>query len=109
MEAGKLRHRITLQRMDTDENDVGEEVVIWETLATRWAQVETLSGREWLMAQQVAADVTTRVTMQWDSTTRALTVRDRIAHETRTLEINHIGDPDGTRGRIVALCKEVAA
>jgi len=109
MQAGKLRERLTLQRADTDQNRAGEEVAIWEDLAERWGAVETLGGRELAKAQQVVAEATTKVTLRYDSTTSTLSVMDRIAHGDRTLEINHVADPDGRRRCMICLCREAAS
>jgi SPP1 family predicted phage head-tail adaptor len=41
--AGKLRHRITIQRETTTRDEYGSEVKTWLPLATVWASVEPLS------------------------------------------------------------------
>lgn len=61
MEAGKLRHRVEIQYKVVTQNSYGEEEITWTELATVWAAVEPLSGREFLEGRQVSAEVNTRI------------------------------------------------
>lgn len=61
MQAGKLRHRVTIQEKDVTQNDYGEEVITWDDVATVWGAVEPLQGREFLEAQRLGAEVNTRI------------------------------------------------
>ena len=61
MNIGKLRHRITLLKQVNEVNDYGASVQIWRTVATVWAEVRPLSGREYFSAQQVQSEVTTQI------------------------------------------------
>jgi SPP1 family predicted phage head-tail adaptor len=65
MRAGQLRHRITLQRAVDAQDDYGEPSSIWEDVVSIAAAIEPISGREFFSAQQVQADVTTRITIRW--------------------------------------------
>jgi len=109
MRAGRLRHRVTIQRYTVTQNDYGEEVESWTTHATRWAAVEPLTGREYFDAQQMTAEVSLRVRVRHDSTTEALTARDRISHDGRTLEIVSPPMRIKERGKEIHLmCREIA-
>ena len=61
MNIGKLRHRITLLRQVNEVNDYGASTQIWKRVATVWADVRPLSGREYFSAQQVQSEVTTQI------------------------------------------------
>lgn len=61
MQAGKLRKRVTIQEQDVSRDDFGAEVVTWVDVATVWAAVEPLRGREFLEAQREGATVDTRI------------------------------------------------
>lgn len=65
MRAGQLRHRITLQRPVATQDEWGDPSPSWEDVATVAASIESISGREFFSAQQVQADVTTRITIRW--------------------------------------------
>ena len=65
MNIGKLRHRITLLNQVNDVNDYGASVQTWRTVATVWAEVRPLSGREYFSAQQVQSEVTTQIWLRY--------------------------------------------
>ena len=67
MQAGRLRHRVTLQRATESRDSFGQVVKTWADVATVWARVEALSGREYLEAQSLQRQVTTRMTIRWRS------------------------------------------
>ena len=47
MQAGKLRHRVTIQSQSIARNGSGEEIITWIDAQTIWAEVqETKSARE---------------------------------------------------------------
>ncbi len=76
--AGKLRNRVVIQTNTPSDNGFGEPVVSWATLATVWAEVETMNGSEALAsgAERTEApvvflfryrsDVTTDNRLSWD-------------------------------------------
>lgn len=77
MQAGKLRHRITLQRPGQQQDPVtGEIEQGWLDVATVWASIEHLSAREFIAAQGVQSEISARITMRHrdgiDATMRAL-------------------------------------
>jgi SPP1 family predicted phage head-tail adaptor len=86
MMKGRLRHRVKLQSStETRHATTGEPVKVWSTYATVWARVEPLLGQVALVAQQVNAELTHRVTIRYHPSFRAV---HRIVYE----------DPDlGTR------------
>lgn len=94
MKAGKLRHRVTLQRAVTTADGHGDQVRTYSDLATVWADVEAIGGREFLSAQHVQADVTSRITLR-ARPGLTLTPADRIVWGTRTFDIRHVIDMQG--------------
>lgn len=66
MQAGQLRHRVAIQE-PTETIVRGEPSVTWNTVATRWASLEALAGRELWNARQVQPDITHRVEMRHES------------------------------------------
>lgn len=69
MRAGKLKHRIVLQRLSSDGYDpeTGDEVTQWVDVATVWASVEPLSAREFIQAQSEQSQITARITIRYRS------------------------------------------
>lgn len=66
MQAGRLRHRVTIEYPLKIQNESGEVIVdTWRELATVWAAVEPIAGREYLTASEIRAGVTTRIRMRY--------------------------------------------
>lgn len=91
MEASKLRHSVELQRVTVSADSHGDQTKTWTTLATVWASIEPLSGREFLQASQVMSDITVRIRVR-GRTDISLTPKDRVKFGTRTFDIRHIVD-----------------
>ena len=54
MRAGMLRHRVTIQRQEIVFGKFGAPLhdKVWENVATVWASLEAMSGREFFASQQ---------------------------------------------------------
>ena len=66
MQAGKLRHMVTLQEPVKEQNPItGAVINTWRDVATIWAEVAALSAREFIAAQASQGEVTTRITVRY--------------------------------------------
>jgi len=81
---GDFTDRVEIQQPTLAADGQGGRLTTWETLATVWAQVEPLSGRELLMAQAAQSQVTYRVSMPHRPD---VTPAMRLMWRTKTLEI----------------------
>lgn len=77
MQAGKLRHRITLQRAETAQDPLtGEITKQWRTVDNVWGEVVPLSAREYLAARATQSEVSARMVIRYradvDSTMRVI-------------------------------------
>lgn len=61
MRAGQLNQRITLQEKSVVKNSIGEDAVTWNDVATVWAAVIPLRGREFFAASQMQQVVDVRL------------------------------------------------
>ena len=71
MDAGKLRHRVTIQASALSAADAyGEQTQVWSDVVTVWAEVRTLDGNEsWKIKQsQPEASVSVRIRYYADMT-----------------------------------------
>lgn len=105
MQAGKLRDRVDLQRVSVTPDSHGDQVKTWATLATVWASIEPLSGREFLQASQVMSDVTVRIRIR-GRTDITLTPKDRVQFGTRLFDIRHVIDWGGKGVETQLMCTE---
>ena len=103
MRAGELRHRVELQEKTETQTALGVTET-WRTVATLWADVRDLAGREYYAAAQTQTEVTTRVRIRYRA---GVTPAWRLLHGARTLEIRSVIDPDGRRRELQLMCKDV--
>jgi SPP1 family predicted phage head-tail adaptor len=102
-QAGLLRHRVTIQQVTEARDTFGGIERTWATLATVWAAVEPLSGREYLAAKQQEAETTTRIRIRYRS---GITSQMRVIWGEASYEIVSV-IPDPTNAReLVLMCVE---
>lgn len=104
MESGKLRHRISIGAPATGQDQYGEPVEGWTPVAEAWAEREDLSGRELFVAQQVAAEITTRFKLRHIA---GLTAKQRLLLDGEAYDIKSVADPDGRRRTLIILAARV--
>ena len=81
MRIGALRHRLTIQTaIDTQDQTTGEPVRTWSTLATVWAEIAPIKGREALTSNVTLGEVDTRIRIRWSSALSNLGVKSRAKH-----------------------------
>ncbi len=101
--AGKLRHRLAVQTAGESRDQWGEVTEAWATDNTRWASIEPLKGRELFTAQQVNADITTRIVLRHYS---GLTTSQRFLEGSRVFHIIAIINPDNRDEMMECMCTE---
>lgn len=106
MDIGKLRHRLKIYNKGTiTRNGTGEEIPAYDALvATVWGAVEPLSGREFLEATQVQADVTFRIRIRYRNDLRP---EMRVVEGSHTYQIEAVLDQFGERKELHLMCHEV--
>jgi SPP1 family predicted phage head-tail adaptor len=63
--AGKLRHRVKLERPTYAQNTTtGEQTLTWVTVATVSAAIEPMSAKEFISAQAMQSQIDTRITIR---------------------------------------------
>lgn len=85
--AGLRRHKVTIQSATEASDSYGGTTQTWATYATRWACIEPLSGREFFSAQQVNSELTSKISIDYDSITAAITPKMRVTYNSRTFRI----------------------
>jgi SPP1 family predicted phage head-tail adaptor len=101
--AGRLRHLVTIQSQATAQDAYGAAVRAWSDLATVWAEIAPLTGRELWAAQQTAATTTHRVTMRHHPD---VTSACRLQFGSRIFGIDSVLNPEERGERLVLLCTE---
>ena len=104
MKVGKLRHRVTIQRLEEVDDGYGGVEEKWQNVATVWASVEPLRGNERYTAQQVQAELTHKVTIRYRA---GIKPQMRLVYGNRILEIEAVIDVEERHKWIELLCSEI--
>ena len=105
MEAGKLRHRVTIQApVKTQNEETGGVDFSWTTFAANVpAAIEPLSVGKFISAQQVQSEISTLITIRWRS---GLPQNMRVIHgETIYDVIGYLPDKVTNRNYVTLPCK----
>ena len=102
MIAGRLDQRVTIERLTYVEDPMGGGIETWAPLATLWAAVEPLNGREFFAASTTLSETTTRIRVRYRPD---LTVIDRINHGGVLYDITSIINPRSGDRELVLMCK----
>jgi SPP1 family predicted phage head-tail adaptor len=103
MEIGKLRQRVTIQEYAATRDSFGAEVPAWADVATVWASVTPVSGKEYFASAQVNAEVSTKITMRYLA---GITPKIRVVFEARTFEIISVLNFEERDIELNLMCKE---
>lgn len=96
MQAGKLRHRVTLQaRVQVQNQTSGAVETTWANVSSLWAEVVPLSAREFIAAQATQNEITTRITIRYRN---GVTPKHRILFRGKIYNIEGVL-PDAVSGR----------
>lgn len=82
--SGELRERVTVQASAESRNSLGETTLTWSDFANRWASVEGVSAREFLLNGQQDVSITHRVRMRY---LEGMNQNMRLIWRGRTLDI----------------------
>lgn len=91
MRAGKLRHRITIERVTEVPGGTGEPTESWTSFAQVMASVEPLTGRELFDSSQTQQDTPTRFRTRY---VPGVKVKDRISWDSRLFDIVSVSSID---------------
>ena len=106
MNAGKLRHRVTIQKLEEVDDGYGGIEEKWQDMITVWAVVEPLRGNERYTAQQVQAELTHKVTIRYKP---GIKPDMRLKYGDRILEIEAVIDVEERHRWLELLCSEVVS
>ena len=90
--AGRLRHRVRIERVVETVNAVGGVTREWRSIAVRWDGVEPLSAREFMTHDQVNSTVSHRIMLRGSGLT--ISPKDRIVFGRRVFGIVSVMNRD---------------
>ncbi len=108
IDPGKMRHRITFQEFDGEEDGFGDPLEAddshWNDVATTWAAIDPISGREFYAAEQSQSEVSHKVRLRYRS---GITTAMRISFGNRRFKIISIIDWEERHESLLIMCKEL--
>jgi len=106
---GRLRQKITIQYRADGQDATGAPNGAWTELASVFAAIEPISGREWLASGVVNADITNKITIRYGSEVAAATPAHRVLFGTRIFNIVAIRNIDEANRWLELVVKEIVA
>ncbi len=107
MRAGKLRQRVNIQAPGLARDSVGSPGPGFTTIATVWAEVESLAGKEEFVNDQFSAQASHRVEIRYQRPAgHAINEKYRILWGSRSLDVLSAEDPENRKKKLVLLCLE---
>lgn len=105
MRAGQLRHQVTLQQLGARVDDgTGGGSIPFNDVASVWAAIEPLTGRELLDAGQYDPSLTHRVRIRYYAGVRPSW---RIKYATRLFDVKSIADLEERHREMDLMCEEL--
>lgn len=101
MRSGRLRHRVTIQHEATSMNGYGENAGTWSDVATVWAAVEPVSGKEAFSGGQNMATQAVRVVMRYRA---GVTPQMRLVNDGITYNIEAVVNRDERNRELELMC-----
>lgn len=101
-----MRDRITIQNFTTIELPSGQEKEVWADVATVWAEVKAISGRELIASGAERSEATFRIWLRYrtDVTSASRILWQQKGHEKQAYDIV-AAIPDTPYSRLELLCK----
>lgn len=104
MKIGELRHRITIQENISAKDSFGADTPNWTDVATVWASIEPLSGKEFFAAQQINAEINTKIIMRYRT---GIKPEMRATFKDRVFDILSVINDNERNISLVLMAKEV--
>ena len=92
MQAGRLNKRITIQSPATGQDATGEPTTGWTDVATVWASIVDVSGREYVAAGGLQNSAQTKITIRYRS---GIVPSMRVVHGSDAYNVEAILGQDG--------------
>ena len=106
MQAGTLNKRVKISQLVTGSpafDEVGQPNTSWEELATIWAAIEPVSGREFWAQQQIQSEITARIRIRYRND---VTVGMKAECNGKTYMIKYIIDYQESHKELWLMCSE---
>ena len=103
MMAGRLRKRVQLQTATEVDDSMGQLIPTAVTVATLWAGIEPLQGKEAEQAKQIVAEASHKITLRYRS---GVTAKHWLLYGVRKFHIAAVLNRDERNHELTLLCTE---
>jgi SPP1 family predicted phage head-tail adaptor len=103
MQAGKLNSRVKIEQKSTVQDAYGQPVETWTDVATVWAEVRDITGKEFVSAQATQNAVQTKITIRHRA---GIVPAMRAVHGSDTYNIESVLGQD--KISLLLMCSRVA-
>lgn len=102
MQIGRRNRKVTIQRLTSGQDDIGQPVQTWSDLATVWANVKTLTGSEAIKggAETSTAKASIRIRRRTD-----VTAAMRVLYGTTAYQIKAVLPNEEDRKDVDLVCE----
>lgn len=104
MDIGRLKHRITFQKLQQTKNEYGEMLNEWLDFKTVWAEIKPVSGRQFFSAKQINSEISHTVYMRYNP---QILPNMRIKYNNRIFDVLYVMNVDEGNSLLQIYCKEV--
>lgn len=105
MRAGRLRHRLLIDEPQVSQDYSGDEIVTWTPYAEVYADIQPVTGREAFRADQILAEMDTRITVRWSSHIDRVTAKWRLRFKNEIYNIVSVAHKGMRNREVEFLCK----
>ncbi|UYL94230.1 head closure protein [Geobacillus phage vB_GthS_PT9.1] len=107
MNPGQFRHKITLMKLATTQDEIGNTIEEWQPVRACWAAIKTVNGREYFAAASVQAERTYRFIIRY---TPGINETMKIDFQGRLFDIQSVlNDDEGKKTLTIIATERVAA
>lgn len=103
MQAGRLNKRVILQAPATGQDANGEPIVGWSDVATVWASITDISGREFVAAEAGQNKIQTKIGIRYRT---GILPSMRVVHGTDTYNIEAVLGQD--KRSLLLMCSRLS-
>jgi len=108
MKIGDFRKQVAIQAEQSTPDGAGGYALAWTTIATVWADIAPVSGREIYTAGHLEGHITHKVTLRWRADL-SITSDMRLLYNSRSFNIQAVINQDETNQYVIVLATEGAA
>lgn len=105
MRAGRLNKRVTFETPTVGKDAYGDRQAEWSEIATQWAAVEPLNGREFFQAQAENSSVEVRIRVRYSEALAGMTPKCRAVYRGTAYNIVSVIDPVERHAELVIMCE----